>query len=240
MGIFKAHHKARLIAKGFSQVHGVDYSKTFTSIIKMTSVRLTQAITIANRWDVHQMDVKSSFVHGDIEEEIYMEQPPVLVILSIAGGIASQLPIPPKYDGFVYKKRISGDSILVEAFFDPVCPDSRDAWWPLKDVLRHYQHNITFIVHPFALPYHNNAFIASRSLHIANRINTSYTYPLLERFFKYQQRFYNKPTFQIAPATITKQIIHFALEKIGNSSFDKFISSFEDRTTDLVTRISFK
>ncbi|KAH9310618.1 hypothetical protein KI387_025653, partial [Taxus chinensis] len=57
-------------------VAGVDYSETFASVAKMTSIRLTLAIAAANRWEVHQMDVKSAFLHGDLEEEIYMEQPP--------------------------------------------------------------------------------------------------------------------------------------------------------------------
>uniref|UniRef100_A0A0D6R6T8 Uncharacterized protein n=1 Tax=Araucaria cunninghamii TaxID=56994 RepID=A0A0D6R6T8_ARACU len=165
-----------------------------------------------------------------------------LLILCAVGRnrIASQLPIPSRYDGFVYRDRIFPNSVLVEAFFDPLCPDSRDSWWPLKEVLHYYRDNITFIVHPFALPYHNNAFIASRSLHIANRINKSYTYPLLDYFFKYQQRFYNKVTLEVTPATITEQIVHFAMEKLGNSSYENFVLAFQDTATDMATRISFK
>ncbi|KAH9308971.1 hypothetical protein KI387_036882, partial [Taxus chinensis] len=53
----------------------VDYTKTFSPVAKMTSIRLTLAITAVNRWKVHQMDAKSAFLHGDLEEEIYMEQP---------------------------------------------------------------------------------------------------------------------------------------------------------------------
>lgn len=68
-------YKARLVAKGFSQVAGVDYIETFASIAKMNSIRLTLAIAAAHGWDVHQMDVKSAFLHGDLDEEIYMEQP---------------------------------------------------------------------------------------------------------------------------------------------------------------------
>jgi hypothetical protein len=164
----------------------------------------------------------------------------LLMLAFTAARITAQLPIPPRYDGFVYKDRVTANSVLVEAFFDPLCPDSRDSWWPLKEVLRFYGDNITFIVHPFALPYHNNAFIACRSLHIANRIKTAYTYPLLDHFFKHQARFYNKATLQVSPASIINQIIHFALEISGNSSSTMFESAFQDTTTDMATRISFK
>lgn len=164
----------------------------------------------------------------------------LFTVALIAERITAQIPIPPRYDGFVYNDRVGANSVLVEAFFDPLCPDSRDAWWPLKEVLRFYDDKITFIVHPFALPYHYNSFIACRSLHIANRINPAYTYPLLDHFFKHQGRFSNIATLQVAPASIIDQMIHFALEISGNSSLTVFESAFQDTTTDMATRISFK
>eukprot|EP00253_Pinus_taeda_P002136 PITA_02136 len=68
-------HKARLVAKGFSQVEGIDYTETFSPVAKMNSVRLVLSLAASFKWEVHQMDVKSSFLHGDLHEEIYMEQP---------------------------------------------------------------------------------------------------------------------------------------------------------------------
>ena len=68
-------HKARLVAKGFSQVTGIDYTDTFVPVAKMNSIRLTLAIVAAHGLVVHQMDVKSAFLNGDLHEEIYMEQP---------------------------------------------------------------------------------------------------------------------------------------------------------------------
>ena len=68
-------YKARLVAKGFSQVPGIDYTETFAPVAKMNSIRLTLAIVAAQGWVVHQMDVKSAFLNGDLHEEIYMEQP---------------------------------------------------------------------------------------------------------------------------------------------------------------------
>ena len=56
-------------------MHGIDYDETFAPVAKMDSIRLTLAIAAAQRWEVHQMDVKNAFLHGDLSEEIYMEQP---------------------------------------------------------------------------------------------------------------------------------------------------------------------
>eukprot|EP00253_Pinus_taeda_P003400 PITA_03400 len=68
-------HKARLVAKGFSQVEGIDYTETFSPVAKMNSIRLVFSLAASLKWEVHQMDVKSAFLHGDLHEEIYMEQP---------------------------------------------------------------------------------------------------------------------------------------------------------------------
>eukprot|EP00253_Pinus_taeda_P018494 PITA_18494 len=68
-------HNARLVAKGFSQVEGIDYTKTFSPVAKMNSTHLVLSLAASFKWEVHQMDVKYAFLHGDLHEEIYMEQP---------------------------------------------------------------------------------------------------------------------------------------------------------------------
>ena len=67
-------YKAILVAKGCSQVHGIDYNETFAPVAKMDSIRLALAITASKQWEVHHMDVKCAFLNGDINEEIYMEK----------------------------------------------------------------------------------------------------------------------------------------------------------------------
>jgi hypothetical protein len=69
-------HKARLVSKGFSRVEGIDYNETLAPVAKMNSIYLVLALVASHKWEVHQMDVKSDFLHGDLHEEIYMEQPP--------------------------------------------------------------------------------------------------------------------------------------------------------------------
>ena len=62
-------YKAILVEKIFSQFQGVDYHETFAPVSKMDSIRLVLAISASKHWEVHHMDVKSTFLHGDIHEE---------------------------------------------------------------------------------------------------------------------------------------------------------------------------
>nr|GEY04027.1 retrovirus-related Pol polyprotein from transposon TNT 1-94 [Tanacetum cinerariifolium] len=70
--------KARLVILGNHQVAGVDYSETFTQVAKMVTVRVFLAITAAKQWELHQMDVHNTSLHGDLEEEVFMKLPPCL------------------------------------------------------------------------------------------------------------------------------------------------------------------
>ena len=66
-----------MVVKGFSQVHGVDNHETFASVEKMDSIRLVLAIAASKHWEVHHMDVKSDFLHGHLQEYIYMKHPKI-------------------------------------------------------------------------------------------------------------------------------------------------------------------
>ena len=68
-------YKARLVAKGYSQVPGIDFGDIFSPVAKVTSIRLLLSVAAAFDFEVEQMDVKTTFLHGDLEEEIYMKQP---------------------------------------------------------------------------------------------------------------------------------------------------------------------
>ena len=68
-------YKARIVVKGFQQKKGVDFDKIFASVVKTTSIRMVLSIAASMDLEVEQLDVKVAFLHGDLEEEIYMQQP---------------------------------------------------------------------------------------------------------------------------------------------------------------------
>jgi hypothetical protein len=66
-------YKARFVARGFSQVEGVNYDETFAPVSRYTSIRAVISIAAEMGWKIHQMDVKTAFLKGLIEEEVYIE-----------------------------------------------------------------------------------------------------------------------------------------------------------------------
>ena len=68
-------NKSRLIAQGYTQVEGVDFEETFTPVARLESIRILLAIASHLNFKQYHMDVKSTFLNGMLQEEVYVEQP---------------------------------------------------------------------------------------------------------------------------------------------------------------------
>jgi len=79
-GVDAAHYKVRLVAKGFSPREGIHFNEVFSPVVKHSSIRLLLAIVALFDLELEQLDVKTAFLHGDLEEQIYMNQPKDFVV----------------------------------------------------------------------------------------------------------------------------------------------------------------
>jgi hypothetical protein len=82
-------NKSHLVAQGYSQVEGLDFRETFAPVARLETIRILLAFAVSKGFKLYQMDVKSAFLNGVIQEEVYVRQPP---------GFES-----PKYPDRVYK-----------------------------------------------------------------------------------------------------------------------------------------
>lgn len=68
-------YKAGLVGKGYNQVEGIDYTDSFSPVAKMVTIRVMLTITAANRWEIHQLVINNTFLHGILNDEVYMKIP---------------------------------------------------------------------------------------------------------------------------------------------------------------------
>jgi hypothetical protein len=68
-------YKARLVAKDFKQRYDIDYDDTFSPVVKFSTIQLVLSLFVSQGWSIRQLDVQNAFLHGVLEQKVYMKQP---------------------------------------------------------------------------------------------------------------------------------------------------------------------
>ncbi|GJY14580.1 putative ribonuclease H-like domain-containing protein [Tanacetum coccineum] len=110
-------NKARLVAQGYTQEEGIDYDEVFVPVARIEAIRLFLAYTSFKDFVVYQMDVKSAFLYGKIEEEVYVCQPPGFEDPDFPDRNGFQRG---KIDKTLFIKRDKGDILLVQVYVDDI------------------------------------------------------------------------------------------------------------------------
>ena len=75
-------NKARLVAKGYNQIEGIGFDETFAPVVRLEAIRILLSFACYKGFKLKKMDVKSAFLTGELKEEVFVEQPPVLKIMN--------------------------------------------------------------------------------------------------------------------------------------------------------------
>ena len=106
-------YKARLVVKGYTQTYDVDYFETFSPVARLNFIRILFSVVVNIEWPLFQLDVENAFLYGDLKEQVYMEQPPGILlrgrILSVDLG-----------RGFMDSNRVQGHSLRSSAWLSLV------------------------------------------------------------------------------------------------------------------------
>lgn len=162
----------------------------------------------------------------------------MLVACAAIAGVFAQTPIPNRPDG--YKIGQADAPIIIDGFFDLLCPDSAAVWPTIKQVVQAYgSKNLQFIMHTFPLPYHYHAFIANQGAHVVNAYAPEKIWAYTDFMFNQQANFWNAATMD----NTTNEVISTMASMVeSNKILDAktFTAGIANDTLNYETRVSWK
>ncbi|XP_064613301.1 uncharacterized protein LOC135477077 [Liolophura sinensis] len=163
----------------------------------------------------------------------------LLVGVSLARG---QVPIPKRPLGYVYKGVAPTAPVNIEFFLDLICPDSKAAFPVLKAVGDHYGGSVRIAAIPFPLPYHRNAFLAAKGIHVVNNLTNGdmdKVYLWMANVFQYQAKFGEALNYNLPENDTVGQFSAIATTMgLSGATFEDLLTNNSD--LDFNTRIEWK
>jgi protein-disulfide isomerase len=125
-----------------------------------------------------------------------------------------------------------------QAFLDLTCPDCQQAWPSLKEVASFYGQNIDFVVNPFPLPYHDNAFLAAQAVYAVQKQDTKAVFKWLDSVYASQDFLYNAATANMTKA----QVVGVIADRVATLGVDRtqFVTDMNDVNLNGITRTTWK
>jgi len=163
-----------------------------------------------------------------------------LCLLLCVLSVSSQTPIPTRPDG--YGVGSPSSPVVLEAFYDLLCPDSKASWPVIQQVVAYYQQKVYFLFHTFPLPYHTFSFIANQGMHIIahnNNGNISTILAYASLMFDQQALFYNAPTMNLSTTAVVASMAKIVASANLLSAND-FVAGVNDVNLNYETRVSWK
>ena len=167
----------------------------------------------------------------------------LLALCAFASLTIAQLPIPNRPDGYALSPAAPATApVVLEAFFDVLCPDSKAAWPIVQQVLSTYPDTVYFLLHTFPLPYHTWAFIANEGVHVIDALtggNLTAVRAYTDLLFNIQESYYNNNTLDLSPSDVYDKLASDVAELYADSgTFRKRLAA--SGGSNMETRISWK
>ena len=167
----------------------------------------------------------------------------VLAAVMLAAPAIAQVPIPTRPDGYALGTAPASSPVVVDAFFDLLCPDSKAAWPTVKALIAAYPSQLYVLLHTFPLPYHTNAFIANQGLHVVDHATMHNRSAILAYtdllFSDVQAQFYNAATMQHSMTDVIAALAAVT-EKANIISAKTYTAGIADSDINMETRVSWK
>jgi 2-hydroxychromene-2-carboxylate isomerase len=167
----------------------------------------------------------------------------LLVLSLLVLSITAQVPIPTRPDGYALNTAPASSPVVLDAFFDLLCPDSQAAWPTIKQLLAHYPNNLYFLLHTFPLPYHTNSFIANQGLHVIDH----YTQHNRTALLQYTDLLFSSHQSDYSNAATLNQTIHSVIQSLaqlqataGIIPAKSFLAGIANGDINEETRVSWK